>query len=102
VRYEREKIWPNGDRPVFSDIYAPDYRLTIEAAGGQHRANRKHDQGRALWLARRFGVGTIRFRNSDILNGKAEADLAQRFGWCRDGDAGYGGVSWRDLHRKRF
>src|ERR1039457_2051688 len=36
---------PNGDRPVFSDIYAPDYRLTIEAAASPSAAGRRVGAG---------------------------------------------------------
>ena len=80
VAYIREKIWSNGCHPIFSDFYLPDHKITIECDGENHRENAIYDRRRALWLARKFNVGTVRLWNRDCLNGKAEARIREMLG----------------------
>jgi very-short-patch-repair endonuclease len=80
IRFEFEKIWPNGDNPCFSDLYLPDHRLTIEVDGDFHKDQRRADTGKAMYIARQFGVGTMRFWNKDCLNGKAKTRLIEALG----------------------
>jgi very-short-patch-repair endonuclease len=81
IRFEYEKYWPNGDYPVFSDLHLPDHKITIECDGNFHRGQRRADMGKAMYIARNFGVGTIRFWNSECLDGTAEARIKQAFGF---------------------
>jgi very-short-patch-repair endonuclease len=50
------------------DFYAPEYRLGVEADGGQHFENRgqEYDERRTAELAKR-GVRILRFTNLEIL-----------------------------------
>ena len=75
-----EHIWPNGDYPYFSDIYLPAHKLTIECDGVHHRDQQKADTGKALYIARNFGVGTVRFWNSECLDGTAADRLKTMLG----------------------
>ncbi len=51
------------------DFYSPEYKLGIEADGGQHYVNdvKKQDESRTKELAK-IGVQILRFSNIDILN----------------------------------
>ncbi len=51
------------------DFYSPEYKLGIEADGGQHYTDdiKKQDEFRAKELAK-IGVQILRFSNTDILN----------------------------------
>ena len=51
------------------DFYSPEYKLGIEADGGQHYEDKgkKQDGRRATGLAE-YGAEIIRFSDSDILN----------------------------------
>lgn len=80
LSYEREKIWPNGPKPVFSDFYLKSHHITIECDGAHHRLNKVKDNKRALWLARYWGTGTIRFWNGECMDGTAEVRIVQAFG----------------------
>jgi very-short-patch-repair endonuclease len=80
IRFEYEVYWENGDYPIFSDICLPDHKLTIECDGDFHKDQKRADIARSLYLARRFGVATIRVWNRDCLNGKAEERLRQTLG----------------------
>jgi very-short-patch-repair endonuclease len=80
IRFEYETYWENGDYPIFSDIFIPSLKLTIECDGDFHRQQRRADIARALYLARRYGIGTLRVWNRDCPNGKAEARLKQQLG----------------------
>jgi very-short-patch-repair endonuclease len=50
------------------DFYAPEYRLGVEADGGQHYGdtNKQHDEVRTNVLSK-LGVEIIRFSDRDIL-----------------------------------
>jgi very-short-patch-repair endonuclease len=51
------------------DFYAPEYKLGIEADGGQHYKDedKQKDQIRERELSK-LGVEVLRFHNNDILN----------------------------------
>lgn len=80
IKYEREKIWPNGDHPVFSDFYLPRHFITLEIDGRQHAKDVTFDARRANWLARKHKVGTVRFTNKEVASGAAEARIIQMLG----------------------
>ena len=80
VRYEREKVWENGDHPITSDFWLPDYKLTIECDGENHRQNAAYDRSRAMWLARKHKVGTVRLWNRNVLSGAAEERIKSMLG----------------------
>lgn len=80
VRFEFEKIWPNGDAPIFSDIFLPDHNLTIEVDDRSHDHQARHDKERAMYLARNFSVGTARFKDAEVRGGYAWARLRQMLG----------------------
>jgi|HubBroStandDraft_1064217.scaffolds.fasta_scaffold538946_2 very-short-patch-repair endonuclease len=62
------RIRMNGDYPYFSDIYFPAHKLTIECDGKFHLDQNKADTGKALYIARNFGVGTVRMWNGGCLD----------------------------------
>ncbi|MCB4791521.1 MAG: endonuclease domain-containing protein [Elusimicrobia bacterium] len=51
------------------DFYSPEYKLAIEADGGQHydEINKKRDERRGKELDQ-IGIRVLRFSNTDILN----------------------------------
>jgi adenine-specific DNA-methyltransferase len=51
------------------DFYSPEYRLGIEADGGQHYENngKRYDEIRTQELAK-SGIQIIRFSDTDLLN----------------------------------
>jgi very-short-patch-repair endonuclease len=67
-KFEYEHIWPNGDYPYFSDIYIPGLKITIECDGDHHRDQKKADTGKAMYIARNFGIATVRMWNGECLN----------------------------------
>lgn len=80
IPYVREKVWANGDHPVTSDFWLPSHKITLEIDGAAHRKDVIFDRRRALWLARKYGVGTKRFWNSEVFSGVAEAWIAESLG----------------------
>jgi hypothetical protein len=80
IRFEFEKIWPNGDAPIFSDIFLPDHHLTIEVDDRSHDHQGRHDKKRAMYIARNFSVGTIRFKDAEVRDGCAWGRLKQTLG----------------------
>ena len=80
IHFEYEKFWINGDRPIFSDLYVPHHRLTIEVDGRFHRGQSRYDTQRAEWLARTHKVGTIRIWNRDVASGLAKQRIRQMLG----------------------
>lgn len=81
IAHEREKIFLNGDRFILADVYLPGYNLTIECDGERlHKSQERYDNQRAMWLARAYGVGTVRFGNKEILSGKTREQLIMALG----------------------
>jgi very-short-patch-repair endonuclease len=80
INFEYEKIWPNGDHPYFSDVYLPDHKLTIECDGNHHRDQKKADIGKSMYIARNFGVATVRVWNSDVDSGLALQRIREMLG----------------------
>jgi very-short-patch-repair endonuclease len=64
VKFRRQ--FPVGN--YILDFYSPEYRLGIEADGGQHYEdqNRRRDEARAKELSK-LGVEILRFSDHDIL-----------------------------------
>jgi very-short-patch-repair endonuclease len=72
VKFEREKIFLNGDRWVLVDFYVASVKLVIELDGQQHRLQKQYDHGRSMWLARKHSIKTARFWNAAVMDGTAE------------------------------
>jgi very-short-patch-repair endonuclease len=85
VKFEFEWIWENGDFPYFSDIFIPSIKMTIEADGDFHKDQKKADTGKAMYIARNYGVGTIRIPNKDCLDdAKARKRIAEMLGMATE------------------
>jgi very-short-patch-repair endonuclease len=81
VDFKYEHIWDNADFPYFSDIYIPSIKMTVECDGKFHLDQKKSDTGKALYIARNFGVGTVRIWNEECLNEtKARQRVAEMLG----------------------
>lgn len=59
VKFERERIWLNGDRWILTDFFIPSVSLVIELDGEGHRLQKGYDHGRSMWLARQ-GIKVVR------------------------------------------
>jgi very-short-patch-repair endonuclease len=51
----------------------------IELDDQHHRNQKQYDQQRSLWLAE-LGIGTVRFWNSSVFAGTAEARIREMLG----------------------
>lgn len=80
VKFEYEKPWPNGDNPYFSDLWLPDHKITIECDGNHHRDQKKADTGKSMYIARNFGVATVRVWNADVQSGIALQRIREMLG----------------------
>jgi very-short-patch-repair endonuclease len=68
IRYSREHpTWYDGDRFVLSDFWLPDYKLSIEQAGAQHRFEQIRDAEKARIIFDQTGFRTARFWNKWFL-----------------------------------